>query len=58
MIEEGRALIIAINKWDVAEHASSLFNGIKAALDEGLSQLKGVPVLAVSAATSKGSTRC
>lgn len=54
VIEEGRALIIAINKWDVAEHASSLFNGIKAALDEGLSQLKGVPVLAVSAATGKG----
>jgi len=54
VIEEGRALIIAINKWDVAENASSLFNGIKAALDEGLSQLKGVPVLAVSAATGKG----
>ena len=54
VIEEGRALIIAINKWDIAENASSLFNGIKAALDEGLSQLKGVPVLAVSAATGKG----
>jgi GTP-binding protein len=54
VIEEGRALIIAINKWDVAENASSLFNGIKAALEEGLSQLKGVPLLAVSAATGKG----
>lgn len=54
VIEEGRALIIAINKWDVAENASSLFNGIKAALDEGLAQLKGVPLLAVSAATGKG----
>ena len=45
VIEEGRALVIALNKWDVAEHASSLFNGVKAALEEGLSQLKGVPVL-------------
>ena len=36
VIEEGRALIIALNKWDVAEHASSLFNGVKAALGEGL----------------------
>ncbi|MBA3577018.1 MAG: ribosome biogenesis GTPase Der, partial [Sphingomonas sp.] len=54
VIEEGRGLIIAINKWDVAEHASSLFNGIKAALDEGLAQLKGVPVLTVSALTGKG----
>ncbi len=54
VIEEGRALVIAINKWDVAEHASSLFNGVKAALEEGLSQLKGVPVLTVSAKTGKG----
>ena len=54
IVEEGRGLIIAINKWDVAENASSLFNGIKAALEEGLSQLKGVPVLTVSAKTGKG----
>jgi GTPase len=54
VIQEGRALIIAINKWDVAENASSLFNGIRAALEEGLSQLKGVPLIAVSAVTGKG----
>ena len=54
VIEEGRGLIIAVNKWDVAENASSLFNGIKAALDEGLAQLRDVPVLTVSAKTGKG----
>ncbi len=54
VIEEGRALAIAINKWDVADHASSLFNGIKAALVEGLSQLRDVPLLTVSAKTGKG----
>ena len=54
VIEEGRALILALNKWDVAENASSLFNGVKAALDEGLAQLKGVPLLTVSAKTGKG----
>jgi GTPase len=53
-VEEGRVLVIAVNKWDVAENASSLFNGIKAALEEGLSQLKGVPLLTVSAKTGKG----
>jgi GTP-binding protein len=53
-IEEGRALIVAINKWDVAENASALFNGVRAALDEGLAQLKGVPLLTVSAVTGKG----
>jgi GTP-binding protein len=53
-VEEGRVLLIAVNKWDLAGNASSLFNGIKAALEEGLSQLKGVPVLTVSAKTGKG----
>jgi GTP-binding protein len=54
VLEEGRALVIAINKWDVADNASSLFNGVKAALEEGLSQLKGVPLLTVSGKTGKG----
>ncbi|PEQ14615.1 ribosome biogenesis GTPase Der [Novosphingobium sp. PC22D] len=53
-LEEGRALMIAINKWDIAEDASKLFNGIRAALDEGLAQVRGVPLLAVSAVTGKG----
>jgi len=59
VLEEGRALIIAVNKWDVAgkdaaEDASTLFNGIKSALEDGLSQVKGLPVLTVSARTGKG----
>jgi GTP-binding protein len=54
VLQEGRALIIAINKWDVAENASSLFNGIKAALEEGLSQARGIPLLTVSGMTGKG----
>jgi GTP-binding protein len=54
VLQEGRALVIALNKWDVAENASSLFNGVKAALDEGLAQVKGVPLLTVSGATGKG----
>jgi GTP-binding protein len=54
VIEEGRALIVAINKWDVAENASALFNGVRGALDEGLAQLKGVPLVTVSAVTGKG----
>jgi GTP-binding protein len=54
VIEEGRGLVIAVNKWDVAENASALFNGIKAALGEGLAQLRDVPLLTVSAKTGKG----
>ncbi|PNU03044.1 ribosome biogenesis GTPase Der [Novosphingobium guangzhouense] len=54
VLEEGRALMIAINKWDVAEDASGLFNGIRGALDDGLAQVRGLPLLAVSARTGKG----
>jgi GTPase len=54
VLEEGRALVIALNKWDVAEDPSKLFNGVRTALDEGLAQVRGVPLLAVSAATGKG----
>ncbi len=53
-LEEGRALMIAINKWDIAEDASALFNGIRGALDDGLAQVRGLPALAVSAKTGKG----
>jgi GTP-binding protein len=54
VIDEGRGLIIALNKWDVAQNASSLFNGVKAALAQGLAQLRDVPLLTVSAKTGKG----
>ncbi|MCT2558898.1 ribosome biogenesis GTPase Der [Tsuneonella sp. YG55] len=59
VLEEGRALMIAINKWDMAGSeqvgdASRLFNGIKGALDEGLAQARGLPLFAVSAKTGKG----
>ncbi|HKX89857.1 MAG TPA: ribosome biogenesis GTPase Der [Sphingopyxis sp.] len=54
VLQEGRALIVALNKWDIAEDPSSLFNGVRTALDDGLSQVKGVPVLSISGATGKG----
>jgi GTP-binding protein len=54
VLKEGRALIVALNKWDSAEDQSRLFNGVKFALDEGLAQVKGVPLLTVSALTGKG----
>lgn len=53
-LEEGRALMIAINKWDIAEDPSGLFNGVRAALEDGLAQVRGVPLFAVSAKTGKG----
>jgi GTP-binding protein len=54
VIEEGRALIIAVSKWDVAENAPSLFQGIRNALDDGLAQVKGLPLITVSGFTGRG----
>ena len=54
VLQEGRALIVALNKWDAAEDQSKLFQGVRKALDEGLAQIKGVPLLAVSGLADKG----
>ena len=54
VLQEGRALMIAINKWDIAEGQSALFQGIRAALEEGLAQARGVPLLTISGITGKG----
>jgi len=54
VLEEGRALMVAINKWDVAENPPSLFQGVRGALDDGLAQVKGLPLLTVSAETGRG----
>jgi len=52
--EEGRAMVVALNKWDTVENGSPLFQGIRAALDDGFAQVRGVPLLTVSATTGKG----
>ncbi|KRB80926.1 ribosome-associated GTPase EngA [Sphingomonas sp. Root710] len=54
VLQEGRALIVALSKWDVAADPPSLFQGIRAALDEGLAQAKGLPLLTVSGETGRG----
>ncbi|MEV4935386.1 ribosome biogenesis GTPase Der [Sphingobium sp. LSP13-1-1.1] len=54
VIEEGRALVIALNKWDTVENGSALYQGIKQALSDGLAQIRGVPIMTVSASTGKG----
>jgi GTP-binding protein len=54
VLEEGRALVVALNKWDAAEDQSRLFNGVRRALEDGLAQVKGLPLLAVSGLTGRG----
>ena len=52
--EEGRALVIALNKWDTVEQGSALYQGVRAALEDGFAQVRGVPLLTVSAITGRG----
>ncbi len=54
IFEEGRAMVIALNKWDIAENGSSLYQGVRGALEEGFAQVKGVPLLTISAETGRG----
>jgi len=52
--EEGRAMIFALNKWDTVENGAPLYQGIRAALDDGFAQVRGVPLLTLSAISGKG----
>lgn len=54
IFEEGRAMVIALNKWDTVENGSALYQGVRGALDDGFAQVRGVPLLTLSAATGKG----
>jgi len=54
VLSEGRGLVIALNKWDVSENGSSLYQGVRKALDEGLAQVRGVTLLTISGATGRG----
>ncbi len=54
---EGRALVIGLNKWDLAEGAPGAIAKLRTETDHWLPQLKGVPVVAVSGLTGFGLDR-
>jgi GTP-binding protein len=55
--QEGRAIVIAVNKWDLKEQAAGAIGKLRALAEEKLTQLKGVPLVAVSALTGEGLDR-
>ncbi len=55
--QEGRAIVIAINKWDLKEKTAGAIGKLRAQADEKLTQLKGVPLVAVSGLTGEGLER-
>jgi GTPase len=53
---EGRALVLAVNKWDLAERPADA-GKLREQADHWLPQVKGVPVVAVSGLTGQGLDR-
>lgn len=54
VLDEGRALIIALNKWDLAEDKKKTLDVLQYRLDTGLAQVKNLPVVTISALNAKG----
>ncbi len=54
VIEEGRALLIAVNKWDLVTDAKAVLGHLNDRLERSLPQVRGIPILTLSALTGKG----
>ncbi|MEK9679702.1 MAG: ribosome biogenesis GTPase Der [Rhodospirillaceae bacterium] len=54
VIEEGRILIIAVNKWDSVKEKKDRRQDLEDRLQTSLPQIRGVPVVTLSALTGKG----
>jgi GTPase len=54
VVREGRALVIALNKWDLVEDRSTKLRELREAAGRLLAQVRGAPVVPVSGATGEG----
>ena len=54
---EGRAVVLAVNKWDIAEDRQALQKELRLRAEELLPQLRGVPVVTISGLTGRGLDR-
>ena len=54
VISEGRALIIAVNKWDAAKDKKESLQRLSDKLQTSLRQVRGIPALTISALTGTG----
>lgn len=57
VISEGRALVIAVNKWDVIDDRAMALQAIEDRLQISLPQVKGLPVVTLSALTGRHAER-
>jgi GTP-binding protein len=54
---EGRALVIAVNKWDLMDGKGGQISALRAEADHWLPQVSGVPIIAVSGLMGEGIDR-
>lgn len=54
VIEEGRALILAVNKWDTVKDPKEALGRLHDRMQTSLPQVRGIPVVTVSAKTGRG----
>ncbi|MCK8462615.1 ribosome biogenesis GTPase Der [Aliiroseovarius sp. S1339] len=54
---EGRAVVVAVNKWDAEPEKQAKLKELKEAFDRLLPQLRGAPLVTISAKTGKGLDR-
>ncbi|WOH84881.1 ribosome biogenesis GTPase Der [Bradyrhizobium sp. BEA-2-5] len=54
---EGRAVVLAVNKWDLVERKPNQISQLRTDADHWLPQLKGVPIVAVSGLMGEGIDR-
>ena len=54
---EGRAIVIAVNKWDLVEGKAGAISALRRDADHWLPQVKGVPIVAVSGLMGEGIDR-
>ncbi|MDA9223730.1 MAG: ribosome biogenesis GTPase Der [Tateyamaria sp.] len=54
---EGRAVVIAVNKWDIEENKQVKLHDLKESFERLLPQLRGAPLVTVSAKTGRGLDR-
>jgi GTP-binding protein len=54
---EGRALVIAVNKWDLMGGKANLVSALRTEADHSLPQVRGVPIVAVSGLMGEGIDR-
>ncbi len=54
VIEEGRALVIAVNKWDAVEKPEEALARLRDRLETSMPQVRGVPCITMSALAGKG----